>query len=169
MKIHYRDLLRHLSESPSKKELSDKLFQLGHEHEINKEVFEMEFTPNRGDCLSLNGLSRDLNVFFKNSKQKEIFLDEIDELDIDFVNRSPKDCPKISFLEIEVKEIKKTYMPYLEDYFKNLENKKVNFFTDISNYLSCEAGQPTHCYDSNKLKNKLILKKKKLKKILGPF
>ena len=162
MKIHYRDLLRHLSESPSKKELSDKLFQLGHEHEINKEVFEMEFTPNRGDCLSLNGLSRDLNVFFKNSKQKEIFLDEIDELDIDFVNRSPKDCPKISFLEIEVKEIKKTYMPYLEDYFKNLENKKVNFFTDISNYLSYEAGQPTHCYDSNKLKNKLIFEKKEI-------
>ena len=58
MKFIYKDLLNFLSEKPSKKVLSERLFQLGHEHEINGEIFDMEFTPNRGDCLSLKGLSR---------------------------------------------------------------------------------------------------------------
>ena len=63
MKLVYQDLLRHLDKKPSKEEISERLFQLGHEHEINGDVFDMELTPNRGDCLSLIGLARDLNIF----------------------------------------------------------------------------------------------------------
>ena len=55
MKIVYQDLIHHLDEKPSKEELSKKLFQLGHEHEIDGNIFDMEFTPNRGDCLSIIG------------------------------------------------------------------------------------------------------------------
>ena len=68
MKIIYSDLISLLSEKPSKELLSERLFQLGHEHEIHGDVFDMELTPNRGDCLSLMGLARELNVFFGNSK-----------------------------------------------------------------------------------------------------
>ena len=68
MKFLYKDLLNFLSEKPSKELLSEKLFQLGHEHEISDQIFDMELTPNRGDCLSLNGLARDLNFFFWRSK-----------------------------------------------------------------------------------------------------
>ena len=64
MKIVYRHLLEHISENPSIEEISDCLFQLGHEHEIEENIFNMEFTPNRGDCLSINGLLRDLSVFY---------------------------------------------------------------------------------------------------------
>ena len=63
MKFVYQDLIKHLNEKPSIEVLSEKLFQLGHEHEIHDNIFDMELTPNRGDCLSLIGLARDLNVF----------------------------------------------------------------------------------------------------------
>ena len=39
-------------------------------------------------------------------------------------------------------------MRILKNYFSELDNNKNNFFTDISNYISYETGQPTHCYDS---------------------
>ena len=65
MKFIYQDLLNLLKEQPSKESLSKKLFQLGHEHEIDGDIFDMEITPNRGDCLSLLGLSRDLNNFYQ--------------------------------------------------------------------------------------------------------
>ena len=65
MKIAYKHLLNFLVDKPDIEELSSKLLQLGHEHEINDSIFDMEFTPNRGDCLSLLGLARDLNVFYK--------------------------------------------------------------------------------------------------------
>ena len=66
MKIAYKHLLKFIDDKPEIKDLSSKLFQLGHEHEINDGIFEMEFIPNRGDCLSLLGLTRDLNVFYTN-------------------------------------------------------------------------------------------------------
>ena len=64
MKIVYSHLLNFLEKKPSLEELSDKLFQLGHEHEIEGEVLDLEITPNRGDCLSLKGIARDLNHFY---------------------------------------------------------------------------------------------------------
>ena len=156
MKILYRDLLKFLSKKPSKKILSEKLFQLGHEHEINAEIFDMELTPNRGDCLSLMGLSRDLNIFFGKSNYLEIYEDHIEELDIDFINLSPDTCPKISFLEIEIDDQIYEYKPYLNNYFSQLGNNKVNLFTDISNYVSYELGQPTHCFDKDLVSSQLI-------------
>ena len=156
MKFIYKDLLNFLSEKPSKKVLSERLFQLGHEHEINGEVFDMEFTPNRGDCLSLLGLARDLNVFFGKAQPYKIFHKDIEELNLNFQNLSPEICPKISFLEIEIEGNTNEYKPYLKNYFSVLGNKKVNFFTDISNYVSYELGQPTHCFDASTISDKLI-------------
>ena len=151
MKFIYQDLLNFLNEQPSKEALSKKLFQLGHEHEIDGDLFDMEITPNRGDCLSLVGLSRDLNNFYNSMDPCEIYNHHIEPLEIDFKNLSTDCCPKISFLEIEIDGEISPYKPYLEDYFNILGNKKTNFFTDISNYISYERGQPTHCFNAKSI------------------
>ena len=165
MKILYQDLLRQLEEKPSMKTLSERLFQLGHEHEFLGDILDMDITPNRGDCLSLNGLARDLNIFFGNSNSITTYNGDIPELSLDFQNLSPKDCPEITFLEIEIeKQSLSEYKSYLENYFSILGNKKTNFFTDVSNYISYELGQPTHCYDRNSLGAKLTFKKTKKEK-----
>lgn len=160
MKIHYTDLLRFLTKNPTIKDLSDKLYQLGHEHEIHNDIFEMELTPNRGDCFSVYGLARDLNIFYDLNDQIDIYEKPIEELHIDFHNSSPKACPKISFLEIEIGNDVKPYKSYLDNYFKNFEINKTNFFTDISNYLSYELGQPTHCFDGKISNNCINLEQK---------
>jgi len=160
MKFVYQDLLNFLAEKPSKELLSEKLFQLGHEHEIDGDIFDMELTPNRGDCLSLNGLARDLNIFFGKAEPFKIFEDDIEPLNLNFKNLSPDACPKISFLEIEIEGSTNTYKPYLENYFSLLGNNKTNLFTDISNYISYELGQPTHCFDASTINNQLIFENK---------
>jgi phenylalanyl-tRNA synthetase beta chain len=160
MKFLYKDLLNFLSEKPSKELLSEKLFQLGHEHEIAGDIFDMELTPNRGDCLSLNGLARDLNIFFGKVQPYKIFEGDILPLDFNFKNLSTDACPKISFLEIEIEGTIAAYKPYLENYFSLLGNNKVNFFTDVSNYISYELGQPTHCFDANTINNQLTFENK---------
>ena len=156
MKIAYEHIVNHIKESPTIGELSDKLFQLGHEHEIEGNIFDMEFTPNRGDCLSLNGLLRDLAVFYTIDNYQKIFTEKINDLSIDFENKSENICSRISFLKLEVANNPIDYKPFLNSYFSNLHLNKNNFFTDVSNYLSYETGQPTHCYDANKMKGKLI-------------
>jgi phenylalanyl-tRNA synthetase beta chain len=172
MKLEYKKIIDFLENKPSTEELSKKLFQLGHEHEVDGETFDMELTPNRGDCLSLAGLARDLSVFYGKAEEKKIYTADIPVLELDFENQSQEDCKKISFLEIEIDKVPKKYKPYISDYLENLDVNSNNFFTDISNYLSYELGQPTHCYDSFKIKNKLVFTKNsfdsKFESLLGP-
>ena len=78
MKFIYQDLLNFFKEQPSREALSKKLFQLGHEHELDGDIFDMEITPNRGDCLSLIGLSRDLNNFYNYKDPHEIYDEDLD-------------------------------------------------------------------------------------------
>ena len=156
MKIAYSHLVQHIIQNPSIEEISNSLFQLGHEHEIDGDILDMEFTPNRGDCLSINGLLRDLAVFYTIDLNQEVFTDKINELQIDFKNLSKNICPKISFLKLEIDQVPKTYKNSLENYFIDLGLNKNNFFTDISNYLSYETGQPTHCYDASKMDGKFL-------------
>ena len=155
MKIAYKHLVQHIEECPSIEHISNKLFQLGHEHEIDGDIFDMEFTPNRGDCLSINGLLRDLAVFYTVDLNQKVYTEKLNELQLDFENLSESICPQISFLKLEIDQVPEIYKDYLDDYFEDLSLNKSNFFTDISNYLSYETGQPTHCYDENKIKGKL--------------
>ena len=60
MKVAYRNLISRIKSDPAIEEIRKSLFQLGHEHEIDNEIFDIEITPNRGDCLSVNGILRDL-------------------------------------------------------------------------------------------------------------
>ena len=52
-------------------------------------------------------------------------------------------------MTIEVDEVPIVYKDYLESYFSTFKINKNNFFTDISNYIAYEMGQPTHCYDNS--------------------
>ena len=149
MKIAYSHLVSFFEEEPSIEEVSNYLFQLGHENEIDDDILDIEFTPNRGDCLSLLGLARDLGTFYTVSEPLDYYEDDIAPLEIDFVNHSVNDCPNISFLTIEVDEAPNIYKDYLESYFSTFKINKNNFFTDISNYIAYEMGQPTHCYDNS--------------------
>jgi phenylalanyl-tRNA synthetase beta chain len=156
MKIAYSHLVSRIQESPTLEMVSDSLFQLGHEHEVEGNIFNMEFTPNRGDCLSVNGLLRDLSVFYTIKHDQKVYTEKLDNLQIDFENLSQDICPQISFLKLEIDNIPHIYTGCLNDYFIDLNINKNNFFTDISNYISYETGQPTHCYDANEVNGKLI-------------
>jgi len=160
MKIVYEDLLRFLQKKPSLEDLSATLFQLGHEHEIKNNIFDIDFTPNRGDCLSLLGLSRDLNYFYDFEGFPDIYDGEIKKLALDFKNSSPESCQSAYFLKIEIEEIPNQYLDYVESYFSNLEINKNNFFADLTNYLSYEIGQPLHAYDFETLGKEIIFEEK---------
>ena len=157
MKIAYSHLVSHIKENPSIQEISNRLFQLGHEHEIDGNIFDMEFTPNRGDCISVIGLLRDLSVFYEINLPDQIYDKALRPFNINFINNAQEACPYISFLKVDIEDDIKSYGGLLKDYFNDFQINKNNFFTDISNYILYETGQPTHCYDAKKIKNSLSL------------
>ena len=158
MKALIEDLKARIIDPISTDELSKLLFQLGHENETHNKIIDIDITPNRGDCLSIMGILRDLRNFYQIDTKHEVYEEELDSFFLDFVNEDSKNCPNICFLKIEVDQIVPEYKGYLENFFSELGNKKINFFTDISNYISYELGQPTHCYDFLKIDNQIVLR-----------
>ena len=151
MKVAYKHLISHIPSKPSIDEISERFFQLGHEHEIEDGIFDIEITPNRGDCLSVHGLVRDLAPFYEIDLTSNIYKKKIKKLDIGFVNHAPEACSHISFLKIDIEGEIAPYNGKLKEYYEDLSTNKNNFFTDISNYILYERGQPTHCYDAKKI------------------
>ena len=151
MKIAYSHIINHIHSKPSIEEISKKLFQLGHENEIFEGIFDIDITPNRGDCLSLEGILRDLSVFYEVNYPKIEYSQEFKELKLKFFNEAPKICKNISFLKIDIHNEIEPYKDELANYFDDLKLNKNNFFTDLSNYISYETGQPLHCYDFKKI------------------
>ena len=127
MKISYKHLVKDLKSKPNINRISKALFHLGHEHNIEGEIFDLELTPNRGDCLSVNGIVRDLSIFYETNSIKKIYEKNIPELDIKFKSNVGNVCTSISFLNIEIDSIPKTYVKEIEDYFGDLEIKKIIF------------------------------------------
>lgn len=159
MKLAYKHITSSIKSSdiPTIDDISKKLFQLGHENEIQGDILDIDITPNRGDCLSLNGILRDLSVFYDINLDRHKYQKPFKDLNLNFVNKVKKYCPRISFLKIEIDHDISDYKGDLKSYFDLLETSKNNFFTDISNFISYETGQPTHTYDFNKLSDSIIL------------
>lgn len=157
MKVSYKHLVNFIPSNPNIDDISQKLFQLGHEHDIQGNIFDMEFTPNRGDCISVIGLLRDLSVFYEINLPDQTYDKALRPFNINFTNNAQEACPYISFLKVDIEDDIKPYSGLLRDYFNDFQINKNNFFTDISNYILYETGQPTHCYDAKKIKNSLSL------------
>lgn len=157
MKLAYKDLIKYISSEPSIEDISSSLFQLGHEHEITNNIFELELTPNRGDCLSIRGILRDLNIFYDVQLNENTYESDIKNFNFKFQNNAQQHCQEISFMKIDIEKIPEFYETYLDSYFSDLGHKKNNFFTDVSNYISYETGQPTHCYKSSTIETGLRL------------
>ena len=161
MKIYLEELQEKLESSLTLEEISYDLHQLGHENEILEDYIDIDITPNRGDCLSVKGILRELNVFHATKISDRKSERKIEPFNFDFKNLVTDACPRISFVKLKIGDVPKKYKPYLERYIINHQNKSINFFTDISNYLSHRYGHPTHCYDFKKIDGELILEKNK--------
>ena len=106
---HLKDFLKHSEEINV---ISNALFKLGHENEHNKNIIDIEFTPNKGDCLSVLGIARDLNSIKETKLDLEIYEGDIEKLDFSFKNNLTEFCPKISFsLKLKLKKLQNLMKP----------------------------------------------------------
>ncbi len=127
---------------------------------LDDEVIDFELTSNRGDLLSILGMSYEMGAIY-NKKVKDINLDfheDSNDLNKEFsVDIKTSNCKL--FL---AKKVKNVCIKESPDFIKNRliasGIRPINNVVDISNYVMLETGQPLHYYDANRLGDTLIVR-----------
>jgi len=140
--------------------LADDFNLLGHEVEAVTEekgdfLFDLEITPNRGDCLSILGIARELAALhllrLKNDKVKPNFQEEDLGKEIEVSVSDPNLCHRFSARVIDKIKIKDSPF-WLQSRLLASGLRPINDIVDITNYVMIERGQPLHAFDYNKIK-----------------
>ena len=130
--------------------------------DLKKEVIEFEITPNRPDCLSVEGLGREvaasLNKKFINPHKNldEMKLEKVNEIEGLKVDISAPDlCYR--YVARVVKNVKIEQSPeWLRKRLSESGVRAINNIVDITNYVMLEMGQPMHAFDINSIEGKHI-------------
>ena len=130
--------------------------------DLKEEIIDFEITPNRPDCLSIEGLGREtaasLDKTFKNPRKNIDELQipnkkEIEGLTVDIT--APELCYR--YIARVVKNVKVGPSPdWMKKRLKACGIRSINNIVDITNYVMLEMGQPMHAFDINSISGKHI-------------
>jgi phenylalanyl-tRNA synthetase beta chain len=127
---------------------------------INDTILDINTAPNRGDCLSIFGIAREvasilnqkakLPLFKLEEKGKEGVTHSI-SLDIKNIDACPRYVLKM------IQGISITTSPYwMRSRLHKCGMRPINSVVDVTNYVMLEIGQPLHAFDYNQIRDKRI-------------
>ncbi|NLB88049.1 MAG: phenylalanine--tRNA ligase subunit beta, partial [Syntrophomonadaceae bacterium] len=133
----------------------------GVENVDNDVILDLDLTPNRGDCLGLINLAREVSAITGNElKIPPINIKENDEDISDYVEVEIADtdlCKRYTARVIKNVEIKPS-PSWLQEALINSGIRPINNVVDITNYVMLETNQPLHAFDYDLMnKNKKVL------------
>ncbi|NWF75186.1 MAG: phenylalanine--tRNA ligase subunit beta [Nitrospirae bacterium] len=163
MRVSFEWIKDFIDISATTEEVADTLTMIGLEVEGTEyvhgdTVFEINITPNRPDCLSILGISRELSAAFnipiKIPKHEIARHQAISDYSIEILN--PELCNRYTG-----RLIKNITISESPDWIKKRLEKggirTINNIVDITNYVLLEFGHPLHAFDADKIIDKKII------------
>ena len=113
-------------------------------------IFDLDLTPNRGDCLSHFGVARELSIISKQKISREKYeIEENSENINDLVSIEIKDnkaCPR--YVARLIKGVSVGPSPkWLIECLESIGLKSINNIVDLANYVLMNTGHPMHTFD----------------------
>ena len=147
------------------------LMELPDECEIGKplsayfpedDVIEIEITPNRGDCLSVLGVAREIACIFgqplKHSVPNVVEKGAAIGNDISVTIEDPDRCPR--YTGRLVRNVKVAPSPiWMKNRLAAAGLRSINNLVDVTNYCMIAFGQPMHAFDYDRIRGKKIIVK----------
>ncbi|MCI5072475.1 phenylalanine--tRNA ligase subunit beta [bacterium] len=124
---------------------------------LDDTLFELELTPNRGDCLSMLGVAREVAAAL-NGKSKSLdygYGKDDSSIQVEVIEKQHVDCytlVEINDLECKLSEQK------ISNRLQTIGQRSINAIVDIGNYCMFETGQPLHAFDRDKLVGKISVR-----------
>ena len=117
--------------------------------QLDDVLIDVDLTPNRGDCLSILGLAREVAVLNRlESKAPEITRIPASIPDTFPVElQSPEDCPRYAGRVIRNVDINVPSPVWLQEKLRRSGIRSIDPVVDVTNYVLLELGQPMHAFD----------------------
>ena len=125
--------------------------------ESNDNIIEISLTPNRGDCLSITGIAREVAVFNQiDFSVPEVQISDVKASTIRNVKlTADKACPKYLGRVIENVDTAVKSPLWLSEKLRRSGIRSINIVVDITNFVMLELGQPMHAFDNDVLQGEI--------------
>lgn len=120
---------------------------------LNDQLIEVDLTPNRADCLSVEGLAREVAVLnqmdWSTTAVSIVPVSQTNALD---VTVSATDaCPRYLGRLISGVNAKAETPLWMQERLRRSGLRSLGPLVDVTNYVLLELGQPLHVFDADKL------------------
>ena len=124
-------------------------------------IIDVDLTPNRGDCLSIAGLSREVGVLNKVDVTAPVIEAVAPTIDtaIDVQLQAPDACPRYVGRVIKGINIKAASPLWMQEKLRRSGIRSIDPVVDVTNFILLELGQPMHAFDLAKLDGGIIVRK----------
>ncbi|MBL1432153.1 MAG: phenylalanine--tRNA ligase subunit beta [Gammaproteobacteria bacterium] len=121
--------------------------------QLNDHVIDVSLTPNRGDCLSVLGLARDIavlnNAALTPPPSKTVYALIEDTIDVKL--NAGDACSRYCGRVVRDVDMAQATPIWMAERLRRAGVRSLNLVVDITNYVMLELGQPMHAFDLDKL------------------
>ncbi|MBD2815087.1 phenylalanine--tRNA ligase subunit beta [Xenorhabdus sp. Flor] len=127
---------------------------------LDDNAIEISITPNRADCLSIQGVARDVAVINKLSMTQPEIESVKSSTDATFPIRvdAPEACPRYLGRVIKNVNVKAVTPLWMREKLRRGGIRSIDPVVDVTNYVLLELGQPLHAFDLERLSGSIIVR-----------
>ena len=124
------------------------------------ELIEIEITPNRGDCLSILGVARELSALFAKPLEKtaaaHVKPSIQDMLPVEI--KDTQACPVYGGRVLKGIRTDAVTPLWMSERLRRAGLRSVHPVVDVTQYVMLERGQPMHAYDLKRLNKGIVVR-----------
>jgi phenylalanyl-tRNA synthetase beta chain len=128
--------------------------------ELDDRVLEVELTPNRGDCLSVRGLAREVSTLtgakFTGPRLRKAKVASRKRFDVKL--EAAGDCPRYAGRVVENIKPDAVTPLWMSERLRRAGVRSIHPVVDVTNYVMLELGQPMHAFDLDKLQGSIVVR-----------
>ena len=116
---------------------------------LDDTCIEVDLTPDRGDCLSIAGIARDVGVIWKTPvKRPEVnSITTCIRSEIEVKIDAPAECPRYACRIIKGIDASAETPQWMTEKLRRGGVRPISPVVDVTNYVMLELGQPMHGFD----------------------
>ena len=135
--------------------------------ELNDNIIEVDLTPNRGDCLSIRGLAREVGVLNKTAVKEQACAPVVATISdsISITLEAPEACARYVGRVIRNLDLAQPTPQWMQEKLRRSGVRSLGPAVDVTNYVLLELGQPMHAFDLSKIDGGIVVRLGKDEKV----